>query len=409
MNEIIQKINEIEKRIEIIKDSLSELGEMRPGSLTLQSKGGKSKHYQLSYTHRMKGKTEYIRPVFKESIESQIANYKIFKSLTEEWVALGIEHSRLVMKKKNLKPGNNNHDRISFILRIQPSPILPQVLNNKDFSNYSEQLKRIDKIITKSGIELEFSSAYLEKMQRNSKKKLSDKMIKKYTLKSIICLRCNILHMLTQESFRKLSIHIAESTVLQMFCKVWNIDVIKVPSKSELQRYSMVFDESIIRDNVMKIIHYANSEDNNLNFINPFHCEDIYVDATCLKANIHFPVDWLLLRDGMKTLLEAIIVIRKHGIKNRIKDPLELLREINNKSINMTNTGRKSGSKKERKRILRELKEIEKRIRRHGYIYRNKLESDWEEKTDLTQQQVNCIIDRIDNMLELLPRAQYKC
>src|SRR5258708_2336714 len=30
--------------------------------------------------------------------------------------------------------------------------------------------------------------------------------------------------------------------------------------------------------------------------------EDYFLDTTCLKANVHFPVDWVLLRDGTRTL-----------------------------------------------------------------------------------------------------------
>ena len=49
------------------------------------------------------------------------------------------------------------------------------------------------------------------------------------------------------------------------------------------------------------------------------------IDTTCLEANIHFPVDWLLLRDVSITLLKAIKLIRKEGLLNRMVDfPEEL-------------------------------------------------------------------------------------
>ena len=34
--------------------------------------------------------------------------------------------------------------------------------------------------------------------------------------------------------------------------------------------------------------------------------DDIYFDSTCLKAPIHFPVDWVLLRDATRTLMKAL-------------------------------------------------------------------------------------------------------
>jgi len=92
---------QIEKEIQSIKVQLQEIGEMRPGSLTTQYRNPKEQtgaFVQISYTHKMKSKTEYVRAAFVKDIRQQIRNYKKFKKLTEQWVALGIEHSRLSMK-----------------------------------------------------------------------------------------------------------------------------------------------------------------------------------------------------------------------------------------------------------------------------------------------------------------------
>ena len=41
----------------------------------------------------------------------------------------------------------------------------------------------------------------------------------------------------------------------------------------------------------------------------PFDLEEaislanLYFDGTCLKTNIHFPTDWILLRDAVRTLM----------------------------------------------------------------------------------------------------------
>ncbi len=34
------------------------------------------------------------------------------------------------------------------------------------------------------------------------------------------------------------------------------------------------------------------------------------IDCTCLETNIHYPTDWVLLRDVSRTLLKAIRLIR---------------------------------------------------------------------------------------------------
>ena len=103
------KVRQIEKQIETIKEQLQEIGEMRPGSLTQQYKVPKEKiglYYQISYMHKMKSRTEYVRPQFVAKIKKQVASYKRFKKLTERWIEIAIQHSKLtieIAKKKNSK------------------------------------------------------------------------------------------------------------------------------------------------------------------------------------------------------------------------------------------------------------------------------------------------------------------
>lgn len=102
-----KRIKQIEEQILKIKQELTNIGEMRPGSLTRQYREPKEKigpYYQISYTHKMKSHTEYVRPMFIKDVKSQIASYKHFKKLMEKWVQLAIKHSQLKMKlaKKEL-------------------------------------------------------------------------------------------------------------------------------------------------------------------------------------------------------------------------------------------------------------------------------------------------------------------
>lgn len=96
----------IENRIQKIKEELMKTEEMRPGSLTRQTRGAKGVYYQLSYTHANRGRTEYIRPEFAKEMQRQIKNYGRFKKLMNEWVTLAIELSKLTMEfEKNAKKG----------------------------------------------------------------------------------------------------------------------------------------------------------------------------------------------------------------------------------------------------------------------------------------------------------------
>lgn len=96
-----KRLIEIEKEIGKIKRELLRVGEMRPGSLTQQWRVPRKRigpWYQLSYTHRMKSRTDYVRPGFVSLLRKQVENYKRFKNLIERWIKLAIEHSRLKIK-----------------------------------------------------------------------------------------------------------------------------------------------------------------------------------------------------------------------------------------------------------------------------------------------------------------------
>jgi hypothetical protein len=104
----------IEAQIEKIKAELLTIGEMRPGSLSqqysaCQKPGCKcvdpvnpQKHgpfYQLSYSHRGKSTTQFVRPQFVPQVQKQLDAYKKFKALTDNWVALALELSKLKMQE----------------------------------------------------------------------------------------------------------------------------------------------------------------------------------------------------------------------------------------------------------------------------------------------------------------------
>jgi galactose-1-phosphate uridylyltransferase len=99
-----ENIQEISLRIETIKRELMSIGSMRPGSVNEQFKDSKKKtgsYFQLNYTHKMKTKTEYIRKDQVEQMLAETEEYKRFKELIDEWIALSIDSSRL--RVKNLK------------------------------------------------------------------------------------------------------------------------------------------------------------------------------------------------------------------------------------------------------------------------------------------------------------------
>ncbi len=64
---------------------------MRPGCLSRQCRNPKLKkglYHQLSYTAQMKSTTEYIDPDLIPQIEPELAEYRRYRELNQEWVEL---------------------------------------------------------------------------------------------------------------------------------------------------------------------------------------------------------------------------------------------------------------------------------------------------------------------------------
>ena len=58
---------------------------------------------RISYTRRMKSRTEYVRQECVKELRRRIATHKRFRRLVDQWIDLSIEHSRLTMQMEEPK------------------------------------------------------------------------------------------------------------------------------------------------------------------------------------------------------------------------------------------------------------------------------------------------------------------
>jgi len=220
-------------------------------------------------------------------------------------------------------------------------------------------------------------------------------------------LRCNIARHLTGESVRQFSIRLTDSSLFQWFTGIHGFSHRKAASKSSIDRYANYFQHDMI-ERIFKqwqASMLSNREQSSIIGLNhPISFDDIFLDSTCVKANIHFPVDWVLLRDAVRSILLAIKTIRAKGLKHRITEPSIMLRQINKLAIEMTQTRRRFDSKRKRKIILRKMKKLNQIVAKHGIRYCQLLSDHWRQ-TDWTEKQANQVIDRINNILNQLPAA----
>ena len=115
---------QITAKIETLKAELMQVGAMRPGTLSqqysaCQKPGCKcvdplhpQKHgpfYKLSYSHQGKSTSQFVRPQLVSEVRRQVAAYKKFRALTEQWVALALELCKLDMQEARLAASKPQH------------------------------------------------------------------------------------------------------------------------------------------------------------------------------------------------------------------------------------------------------------------------------------------------------------
>jgi hypothetical protein len=319
---------------------------------------------------------------------------------------------------------------ISFIpCETHFRPLLPTIEGNVDYLTLRGQLISIDELLQTSGLEKDFvaqsldhwvkllhqgkvEAVALEPSAKGEPFGLEDlvrgKQQQRFQHHSSRALRCMIARTLLGESFRDFAARLADSPLLQWFCHVGELDRVQVPAKSTLQRYASWLPGEAMRDVIHGLLRQAGAPKAEgkqvLDLEEPLDLSTTYLDTTCVKADIHFPVDWVLLRDGVISLMQSVELIRSHGLKSRMDEPQAFTKKINRLSIEMTQTRRKQDSRKARKRVLREMKRVVTVVRAHAQRYRTLLDEHWQ-ATDWTRRQAEQVLQRMDGVLEALPVA----
>jgi IS5 family transposase len=284
-------------------------------------------------------------------------------------------------------------------------PQLPTIVGNVDYLTLRLRLEQIDALLRDSGVEQEFVQRALAGWSRAGARKVTAVEQRKFQQRSRRALRCTLLRTLLQEDYRGFSCQLAGNPLYQWFCLVDALDQVRVPSKSEVQRFAHWLPAEQMRAVIDGFLKGAVEKSEKLDLQEAVDLEEYFLDSTCLKANIHFPTDWVLLRDGVRTLMKATLLIRKAGLRGRMEPPEAFLRRMNRLSIEMTQQARRAGRKKGRKRVLREMKKLVGVVRAHARRHRELLDEHWA-KTPWTRAQAEQILRRLDGILELLPRAQ---
>jgi hypothetical protein len=298
---------------------------------------------------------------------------------------------------------------VATIIPFQPPlrPALPTIEGNVDYRQFRDELARIDQILS-SGPEQAFVLAATKHwlaQSQSSAGEVSASRLTRYQTHSRRALRCNIARTYLQESYRDFAAHLGDSPLLQRFCLLDEIDVIKIPAKSSLQRYAEWVEHKAVQQTVEDLLRQAHHHPQELQLEQAVDLKACFLDSTCLQTNIHYPVDWVLFRDATRTLTKAVDLIRQQGLRHRMEEPALFRKRMNQLCIQMTHSSKKTDGKKHRKKMLRKMNKLVGTVASHARRHRKLLDEQWE-KTDWTRPQTEQVLKRLDNVLGQLPAAR---
>jgi transposase, IS5 family len=286
-------------------------------------------------------------------------------------------------------------------------PILPTIEGNVDYRDLRDQLLRINDLLVQSELETHLLEADLQRWLARQKR-VSPKAQQQHQFHARRALRCNIARLLLKEQYRGFAARLADSPLLQFFCGISEVDRVVVPSKSTLQRYFVWWTEAEVRQLIQKLLLQGAQAPERLDLAQPLDLQNAYLDSTCLCAHIHYPVDWVLLRDATRTLMGSVRLIRNQGLKHRMEEPESFISRINGLCIKMThiwNRRDQPESRRQRKQTLRQMDRLVGTVRNHARRYRELLDAHWEQ-TQWTRPQAQQVLRRMDQVLEQLPKAR---
>ena len=276
---------------------------------------------------------------------------------------------------------------MSVILPIQSrfDKSIPDNFGNAEYRAERDLLITIDAIIGQCDLEepvvayfLDAASAnkYISVFGTGKSARLTSDERDNARADAVLALRMSILRKRLVLSLRKFSLALSHSDLYKWFCGINRFYLPKVPGKSTVGELENSIPPSLteeIEKRLLRAPDFCQVLDEPLDFSRS------YFDCTCIRGNIHYPIDWVLLRDSTRTLMKATARIRKIGLVHRMPfEPSVFITKMNKLCMEMTFTARRKDAKKLRKKVLRKMKNLLKRVNNHAESHLKLLESKWQ-------------------------------
>ncbi len=292
---------------------------------------------------------------------------------------------------------------------------IPEDFGNAEYRQERELLLAINDIIVQSDIEdpvinYFLDVAYVNKtimvLGTDKSARLTKDERDNVRANAVMALRMAILRKRLGLSLRNFSRALCHSELYKWFCAINRFMIPKVPGKSSIGEMENSIPPELLEEVELRLFHSIQQESSSI-LPKPLDFSKSYFDCTCISANIHYPVDWLLLVDATRTLMKATARIRKLGLYHRMPcEPAIFIKKMNKLSIKMTHAKRKKGAKKLRKGILRKMKKLVKTVCEHAVNHLKLLEEGWEtveisrSQADQILKQINKVKDKLDNAVK---------
>jgi hypothetical protein len=203
---------------------------------------------------------------------------------------------------------------------------IPQDYGNAEYRQERELLIAINDIIALSDLEhpvIEYflDVAYLNKfisvLGTGKSAALTGNERLNVHANAVIALRMSILRKRLNLSLRKFSLALSHSDLYKWFCGINRFTLPKVHGKSTVGELENSLPPELIEEVERCLFQVVQDEASEI-LCEPLDFSQSYFDCTCISANIHHPVDWVLLRDATRTLMKATARIRKVGLCHRM-------------------------------------------------------------------------------------------
>ncbi len=231
---------------------------------------------------------------------------------------------------------------------------IPEDSGNAEYRQERELLIAINDIIAQSDLEypvieyfldVAYVNKYISVLGTGKSAKLTSNERINVQAHAVMALRMSLLRKRLNLSLRKFSLALSHSDLYKWFCGINRFALPQVPGKSTVADLENSLSPEL-REEVERRLFHAVSDGVSEILCKPLDFSQSYFDCTCIDANIHYPIDWVLLRDSTRTLMKAVARIRKIGLCRRMPcEPSGFISKMNKLCMEMTFAKRRKGAK----------------------------------------------------------------